>query len=189
MTLFEYLSVGYSIVLSLTIVRLLGGLPATVASDRRYWVHVVWIGIVLIRSVLFWWNFWSYHEVATWNFFSFALVLLVPGLLYIMAATLIPDSPSSVGSWQAHFYAVHRRFFIIFALSILATVATSHLVLGVPLLHPLRGVQVFFFVVALSAAATSNSRFHEMFAVTLPFCILPIIIFFFLEPGQLVSSP
>jgi hypothetical protein len=189
MTLFEYLSVGYSIVLSLTIVRLLGGLPATVASDRRYWVHVVWIGIVLIRSLLFWWSFWSYHEVAAWNFFSFTLVLLVPGLLYIMAATLIPDSPSSIGSWQAHFYAVYRRFFIILALSFLVTVSASHLVLGVPLLHPLRGVQVFFFVVALAAAATSNSRFHEMLAVTVLFCIVPTIFFFFLEPGQLVSSP
>ncbi len=189
MTLFEYLSVGYSIVLSLTIVRLLGGLPAALASDRRYWVHVAWIGIVLIRSLLFWWSFWSYHEVAAWNFFSFALVLLVPGLLYIMAAALIPDSPSSVGSWQAHFYAVHRRFFTILALSFLFTIAASHLVLDVPLLHPLRGVQVFFFVVALAAAATSNSRFHGVLAVTVLFLIVPTIVFFFLEPGQLVASP
>ena len=130
MTLFEYLSVGYSIVLSLTIVRLLGGLPAAVASDRRYWVHVVWISLVLVRSLLIWWSFWSYHEVAAWNFFSFALVLLLPGLLFMMAATLIPDSTSSVGSWQAHFYAVHRRFFTMLALSLLASVALSHLVFG-----------------------------------------------------------
>jgi hypothetical protein len=189
MTLFEYLSVGYSIVLSLTIVRLLGGLPAAVASDRRYWVHVVWIFIVLIRSLLFWWSFWSYHEVAAWNFFSFALVLIMPGLLYIIAATLIPDSPSSVDSWQAHFYAVHRRFFIILALSFLVVFAASHLVLGVPLFHPLRGVQALSFVVTLVAATTSNSRFHEVLAVVVLFLILLTIIFFFLEPSQLVSSP
>lgn len=189
MTLFEYLSVGYSIVLSLTIVRLLGGLPAALASDRRYWVHVTWIGLVLVRSLLFWWSFWSYHDVAAWNFFSFALILLVPGLLYIMAAALIPDNPSRVGSWRAHFYAVHRRFFTIMALSFVVTVAASHLVLGVPLFHPLRGFQAVFFVVALVATTTSNSRFHEVLAVAVLFLILPTIIFFFLEPGQLVSSP
>jgi hypothetical protein len=189
MTLFEYLSVGYSIVLSLTVVRLLGGLPAAVASDRRYWVHIVWISLILLRSLLLWWGFWSYHEVAAWNFFSFALVLLLPGLLFFLAATLIPDSPSSVGSWQAHFYAVHRRFFTTLVLSILIAVAASHLVLGVPLLHPLRGFQVIFFVVAFAGAATSNSRFHEVLVVTALFLVIPAIVLFFLEPGQLVSSP
>ncbi len=189
MTLFEYLSVGYSIVLSLTIVRLLGGLPAAVASDRRYWVHVVWISLVLARSLLIWWSFWSYHEVAAWNFFSFALVLLLPGLLFMMAATLIPDSPSSVGSWQAHFYAVHRRFFTTLALSLLASVAISRLILGVPLIHPLRGAQAGLFMVALAAAATSNPRFHAVVAATTPFLVVAMIVFFFLEPSQLVSSP
>jgi hypothetical protein len=75
------------------------------------------------------------------------------------------------------------------ALSVLVIVAQSYFVLGVPLLHPLRGAQAAFAIVALAAAATSNSRFHTILAAVSPFTYVPIIVSFYLEPSQLVSSP
>ena len=189
MTLFEYLSVGYSIVLSLTVVRLLGGLSAAVVIGRRYWIHIFWIGFVLIRSLLFWWSFWSNHDVESWNFFSFSLVLLAPGILFVMASMLIPDDAGSILSWRVHFYAIHRRFFITMALSLLIVVAQSHVLLDVPLLHPLRAFQASFFVFSLIGAATKSARFHAFLVVTSPLVLLPVIVFFYLEPSQLVSAP
>ena len=138
MTFFEYLSVGYSIVVSLVVVRIMGGLPAALDRERRYWVHVLWLVYVLVRALGFWWIFWSYRTVETWSFFSFSLVLLLPGLLYMMAVTLIPDGSGDVRSWREHYFAVHRRFFVIFALSLLLVATTSVLLLDAPLVHPFR---------------------------------------------------
>ena len=189
MTLFEYLAVAYSIVLSLAVVRLLGGLPVAMAHRARYWVHAAWIGFVLLRALSFWWSFWSYREVVSWNFFSFALVLVAPGLLYVMAAALVPDTPSSVSSWRDHYFAVHRQFFTTQALSVVAVVIQSVLVLGVPLLHPLRGSQLLFVVLALVGATTKNPRIHAVILVVAVLVYIPLIVAFFLQPGQMVSSP
>ena len=50
MTIFEYLSVSISILLSLAIVRLLNGLPHLTTSPKRYWVHVGWVILIAIGS-------------------------------------------------------------------------------------------------------------------------------------------
>ena len=189
MTLFEYLSVGYSIVLSLVVVRLLGGLPAALDRERRYWVHVLWLIYVLVRVLAFWWSFWSYREVATWSFFSFALVLLLPGLLYMMAVALIPDNSNNLPSWRDHYFAVHRRFFAIFATSLLLVVTTSVWLLNAPLVHRLRGAQAVIFGLALIGAFSSNRRIHAGLAIIIPLSLIPWMFFVFQEPGGFFQQP
>lgn len=97
MTLFEYLAVAFSVVLSLAAVRLLSGLSVAFAPERRYWPHAMWIVFALLSSPLIWWNFWSFREVS-WNFFAFLLVLIVPAVIYLQAAALVPENPSLVRS-------------------------------------------------------------------------------------------
>ena len=43
MTLFEYLAIAFSLVLSFAAMRLVAGLPYAVQADRRYWVHLVFV--------------------------------------------------------------------------------------------------------------------------------------------------
>jgi hypothetical protein len=40
---FDHIAVGFSIVLSLGVVRLLDGLRPALVPGRRYWVHAVWL--------------------------------------------------------------------------------------------------------------------------------------------------
>ena len=138
---------------------------------------------------MFWWSFWSYREVATWSFFSFALVLLLPGLLYMMAVALIPDNSNNLPSWRDHYFAVHRRFFSIFATSLLLVVTTSVWLLNAPLVHRLRGAQGFLFGLALIGAFFSNRRIHAGLAIIIPLSLIPWMFFFFQEPGGLPASP
>ncbi len=187
MTLFEYLSVGYSIVVSLVVVRVMGGLPAALDRERRYWVHVLWLAYVLVRALGFWWIFWSYRTVETWSFFSFSLVLLMPGLLYMMAVTLIPDGSADVRSWREHYFAVHRRFFVIFALSLLLVVSTSVLLLDAPLLHPFRASQALVFGLALLGAYSSDPRIHAGLAIALPLSLIPTMFFLWQQPGGFLT--
>jgi hypothetical protein len=111
MTLFEYLAVAFSRVLSLATVRLLSGLSVAFLRERRDWPHATWIVFVLLTSAMVWWNFWSFRGT-DWNFLSFLLILVVPSLLYLQAAALVPESPGNVLDWRAHFVAARTRFFV-----------------------------------------------------------------------------
>jgi hypothetical protein len=110
-TLFEYLSVAISIVLSLSAAQLLGNLREVLDPARRYWVHALWVVQTLWLHVLYWWSMWAYRDVESWNLLSFAFVLLVPALLFMSSSALVPSYARSVSSWDEHFFAVRRWYF------------------------------------------------------------------------------
>ncbi len=187
MTLFEYLSVAFSIVLSLAAVRLLSGLSVAFAPERRYWPHAMWIVFALLTSALVWWNFWSFREVS-WNFFEFLLVLLAPALIYLQAAALVPENPSLVRSWREHFFTARKRLFVALGSFFLLAAGISWLLLDFPLLHPARVVQASGFGLALSGAVSTNKRFHDV----LPFiflALLSIAATLLLRPGSIAPPP
>ncbi len=97
MTLFEYLTVAVSIVLSLAVVRIFGGFRSAINQKTRYWVHLVWLFLILYACALFWWVLWGARD-ATWNFPLFLYVLIGPGLLYMQASALVPADPDNVTS-------------------------------------------------------------------------------------------
>ncbi len=187
MTLFEYLAVAFSIVLSLAAVRLLSGLSVAFAPERRYWPHAMWIVFALLSSALVWWNFWSFREVS-WNFFAFLLVLMVPAVIYLQAAALVPENPSLVRSWREHFFTARKRLFVALGSLFLLIAGISWLLLDLPLLHPARGVQASALGLALSGAVSTNKRLHEV----LPFIFLALLLVaaaLFLRPGSIASPP
>jgi hypothetical protein len=66
-TLFEYLSVATSIVLSISAAQLITILRAVLRPGRRYWVHTLWTVLALFGHLVIWWEFWGYRDVASWN--------------------------------------------------------------------------------------------------------------------------
>lgn len=110
MTLFEYISVAVSIVLALSIARIVDGLRASFDPGRRYWIHATWVVIKLFNPIIFWWGFWSLREVS-WNFLGFTLILLWPIGLYLQVSSLVTRDPENVPDWRLHFYGQRRWFF------------------------------------------------------------------------------
>ena len=110
MTLFEYVSVAVSIVLALSIARIVDGLRASFEPDRRYWVHATWVVIKLFNPIIFWWGTWSLRE-ASWNFLGFSLLLAWPIGLYLQISSLVTRDPESVLDWRSQFYDQRRWFF------------------------------------------------------------------------------
>jgi hypothetical protein len=53
MTLFEYLSAAFSLVLALGVSRGLNGVRSTFMVNRRYWPHVIWLTTKLLNAVAF----------------------------------------------------------------------------------------------------------------------------------------
>ncbi len=187
MTLFEYLAVFVSIVLSFGVIRLLDGLPPAVTRGHRYWLHTTWLVTVLWLHVQYWWVLWSYNAGVAWNYPRFVLVLASPLLLYSLAITLVPRDPGAVGSWRDHFYRVRARFFSLYACWMLAAGLANWWVLGQPFLNRLRLGQGTFVVLFLIGATTRKPWYHGLLAVLIVLMAVVFITSLFLQPAPLTQ--
>ena len=91
MTLFEYLSAGYVLMLSFALMRAVSGLPYAVLSSGRYWVHVFWLATSLGICLISFWAFWSYRQVE-WTIVQFMGALAIPALAYAYVAMALAYS-------------------------------------------------------------------------------------------------
>ena len=167
MTHFEYVSVALSIVLSLTVVRLLDSLPRAAAPERRYWIHAVWVVFLLLWSAVFWWLSWSLSRAERIAFPTFLLLVTPPAILYLCATALVSHAPAEVASWREHYWRVRPRFFGL-ALAFLASLAfTSTVLQGVPLRHPIRAAQALLATAFAVGLCSRSERAHAALAASI----------------------
>ncbi len=164
MTLFEYLAIAFSLVFSFAALRLVAGLPHAIAANRRYDVHVAHVFILLFATAAVFWAFWSARNVE-WTFPRFLIQLAGPATLYFLACTLIPDEPVSVMSWRDYYFAVRRRYFGGICIWALVQAAITTLVLGLPLHHPARFIQVAILLIGVAGLATNHPSAHRMILI------------------------
>jgi hypothetical protein len=164
MSLFEYLSIAYSLVFSFAAIRLVAGLPHVVASTQRYYVHISHVFLILFATIALFWGFWSFRDLQ-WNLLRFISLLAGPGVLYFLACTLIPDQPSSVGSWRSYFYSVRRQYFIGLCLWSVLQMMNTTILLEMPLLHPFRAVQLLILAMGVVGSITDNPTIQRIIAI------------------------
>ncbi len=169
MTQFEFISVAVSIVLALSLARLLTAVPHLLAPRRRYWVHGLWAAVLLPMHLGFWWNMWAYREVDVWTFRGFAAVMLSPVLMFLTVTVLVSDRPDTVESWRERFYSRHRVFFALFLVTLLSNPLRQFAVLGSPLPSPEVGAPLFFgppvLLISAIGAFTGRERTHQLLAL------------------------
>ena len=169
MTHFEFISVAVSIVLALSLARLLSAVPHLLAPGRRYWVPCLWAASLLPIHLGFWWAIWAYREVDAWTFRGFAAVMLTPVLLFLTVTILVSDSPGTVESWRERFYSRHRVFFSLFLVALLSRLLRQFAVLGSAQISPEVGVPYFYGPLLLLVGAigsfTDKERIHQVLVV------------------------
>lgn len=114
---FEYASVVVSIVLALGIADVLRFLADTFreSSGRKlYWVHLLWIFILLQLHLEFWWRMWSFRELIAVGP-GLALVLVGPAMLFVATRTLLPAGAAD-SDLQTLFFRRKTLFFVMLAL-------------------------------------------------------------------------
>ncbi|MCR9095903.1 MAG: hypothetical protein NXI30_16905 [bacterium] len=181
MTLFEYLAIAFSLVFSFSAMRLVGGLPHALDPERRFWIHLAFVFCKLFATAVVFWAFWLYRDVE-WTFPAFLLVLANPALLYFNVCALIPDDPSEVTSWRSHYFAVRRRFFSGVCLWVIAIGSAGTFVLGIPLLHPLRGIQAAVLAAGVAGALSDEPKVHAGLAAGLLVLLTVISLAVFSQP-------
>ena len=183
MTLFEYLAIAFSLLLSFTAMRLLAGLPSAAQPGRRYWVHLTFICAHLAGTVGAFWVYWSFQN-ANWSLLRFVLVLASPGLMYFNACSLIPENPSSVDSWRDYYYSVRRRYFIGVICWVLVAAGAGTVVLEMPLLHPARVVEIAFLLLGTLGAMSASERVHSGLAICIVAFAPVLALTLFSQPGS-----
>jgi hypothetical protein len=159
LTLFEYLAIAFSLVFSFGALRLVSGLPYALDPGRRYPLHVCHVFLMLVITASIFWGFWSFRDVQ-WDWFLFIAALAGPGILYYLACMLVPDSPSVVTSWRDYFYDIRKQYFLgVCAWFVVLSVNTTVLV-GLPLLHPVRATHLLILAAGLAGVASESPRVH-----------------------------
>lgn len=157
MTLFEYLSVAFSIVLALGLGKLSSSLPAVFAPGRRDWLHANFVVLVGTVHLLMWWNLWSLRGLPSWNFLQFLIVMGNPLSLSLAAHVLVSEAEGSAGSWRLRFAEIHRWFFGALAANFVVTVLLHVFVVQEDPLHPAALVSG---LTVIAGAFSSDRRVH-----------------------------
>lgn len=173
MSHFEFITVAVSIVLGLSIARLLTALPHAWEHNKRYWVHGVWCLVMLSPHFGFWWSIWIYRDVEPWSYQAFVVVLLTPALLYMTVTILCSDDPSSVSCWRRYFFE-RRRLIFSLGLAVFMSIPLRQLVvLGESALDfgsqlPMSRLPAAgsFLALMVCGVISSNERLHAALAVT-----------------------
>lgn len=161
---FEYISVALSLFFALVLAKLLGGLPAAVREERRYWIHLVWVVNLVLACLVSWRGIWEFREI-NWLPGRFFAVFVFPAVLYLRAAVLLTEEPREVTSWRRHYYESRRGFFLLGALGSLNLALSPMFVMDVspPLIVPLGAAA--FAGLSVLAAFVASPRLHAVVAV------------------------
>lgn len=163
MDAFNYLSVMVSMVLGLGLTQLFAGIGNMVQVRRRvkpYWLHSVWIVLMIGLHIQMWWSFWMMRGVQEWTYTGFAFVLLGPATLVISSHVLLPELVEGTIDVERHYYDTRTVFF-----GLLAAAGTWALLLEAAmglrsLIVPFRLVQVLGIVLMVVCAWSRNRRVH-----------------------------
>ena len=156
MTIFEFLSVAVSIVLALTLGKLIAATPHVFSSRARDVIHAGFFLVTNFVVLAIWWFVWMLHDKASWNFLEFLIMMGSPVGLYLAAHLLVSDVPGEVVSWREHFATVHRWYFAAILATVIFAIVRMVWVLGDELRFAL-GLALLCIVVAIGIVSPRRS--------------------------------
>lgn len=106
---FEFVGVIYSVVLGVAIAQLMTGVARLIEERRRvrnYWVHTVWIVVVLLGDLGNWWSMWPVRNAMSWHLVTFLLLIALTGAIFVLTVLLFPPRPegSDIVDLRAHYF-------------------------------------------------------------------------------------
>ncbi len=169
MDAFSYLSVLTSIILGLAIQQVLLGYRALILSRRRvkfYAPPLIWSVLLLFMVAQHWWASFGLANHRDWSFASFATVLVMTALIYMMTAIVLPDIPADQEiDLRDHYFRESPAFFGLGVAIVGWSLFREYMLEGrLPELANLLFHAVFA-AMALLAMLIRRPRLHEALAV------------------------
>jgi hypothetical protein len=154
-TQFEYITIAPTLILSFSLARALSNLSPIFVSQSRYWIHSIWVVILIANHLGIFFSYWFFHFNEDWSFGEFVFFLIHPVGLLITSALLIPSS--EVADYRAHFETIRTPFYIVWIVTMASDPVLGYVVLGVPVTHPANLLSVFL-VLAFLLGLTFRRR-------------------------------
>jgi hypothetical protein len=114
MHMFEYVIVLISIVIGLALTHLMQGIAGLIQNPSRariWWVHLVWVGYMILSIVFWWWWEFQLQNIAAWTFPIYLFVIFYAFYLYLVCAVLCPLRLEGYEGYKDYFLARRRWFF------------------------------------------------------------------------------
>lgn len=130
MTQFEFIAIVISVVLGLSIAKLVSGIGDSIRAIKArnfYCIHGLWIINILILVAGFWWGSFGWSLKEDWNFPNFLLLLLFTINLYLLSDFLIPKTYTPEVGVKTHFFENRKMFFGILIFTLLVDIFETYL--------------------------------------------------------------
>ncbi|HEV2148845.1 MAG TPA: hypothetical protein VGR37_15680 [Longimicrobiaceae bacterium] len=168
MSVTEHLLVFISMILSLGLADLLTSVHRLVHARKRVrfdWLPVAWAAFIFLLIVQYWWSSYTATQAEVWqNFFGFAFLLLSPVVLYLAAASVLPDvEAEGLVDMRAHYFE-HRTWFFLLGVLLVCLIVATAVLRGHPFLGPGRIFHAAFLLISITLAWTANRRVHAAVA-------------------------
>lgn len=186
MELFSYLTIVFSLLYSVAILRLIGGLSSAFKAESRYWVHLLFVFLTIFSIIYAFWTFWAFRDV-DWTLPLVLFHLIVPAIYAYMASALIPENPNEIKSWKDYYY-LHKNKYFFAILIITIYVFISGFIHGLTIDDPTRIAQLSTLIPAIFGLKSSKHSVH--LGIVLFYLTLILVLSFTVaaEPGGLLES-
>ena len=116
MTNFEFVFSLFGLLMGLSLAEVLRGFGRAVKARGR--VRIGWLTpllgmLVMLDLTSFWINAWQVREAIEVNYLTLMLLLILTCLYYLAATMVFPETPDTVGDFDAHFWANKRLVLLI----------------------------------------------------------------------------
>jgi hypothetical protein len=165
-TQFEFVAIVVSIILGLSIARLLESLRDCFDAARRYWIHAVWVVGKFMNTLVIFWSGWVLrNEIETFNFAQFTTSLGPPAIIFLQVHTLVTADPQQVTDWRSHFWRVRRWFFGANAILPLYNMLYLYVLARREFPSPEAVPLTVVFLLSLTGIISSSERLHGAIAI------------------------
>ncbi len=176
MSVFDYLSVLFSVILGLALTQVLQGFRALMLARSRvkvYWPALIWAALVILIVAGAWWGMFAMRNFGVWTFAMYAAVLVQITFIYLIAGLAMPDLPSEGVVDMRRMYFSHKGwFFGLFAVAVAATFLKDFITTGHLSSLSNAGFLGFFFALSIIAAIVKAPWFHWSLA---PFSVAAVV--------------
>ncbi len=173
MSLFEYIMVLTSILISLGIAELLYGVVRVLRSEfqeRLFLPQAAWALFLFLHLIVIWWSRWDLHENFEWNFIQLLLSLAAPILLFILCGLIFPLKEVA----RDHYYRLRKPFFSILFLIAIIDLLHEILIEGSPILSLATPTVLVMAVAIIAARFSQKDLVHGIAALV---CVATVLFF------------
>ncbi len=117
-TLYAHIRVILGIVVGLGLTHLLRNLARLVEEpreDRLYWLHLGWVGFVMLYLLHFWWWAFRFSHSGTIDLLTYLYLISYTLFLYLLCVLLFPEKNSRPKDYRSLFFLRRKWLFAVLA--------------------------------------------------------------------------